>query len=163
MSLGIPANTFPAAAAAVLLFLIQSALTSEAAAGKLTTVVGVSLDWRSNGNGEQLLVTPSGEILTITDEHANFTLGSTIGFIVGPVPCLPASFHACFRKQSIVSAYIFRPARTRLAVRAVLIAEGQDTVTVQAQATPTGQPRLEFIFRATPRALAKGIVHAGGL
>jgi hypothetical protein len=128
------------------------------------TIVGTSLDWRPVAGGEQLLVVRGGQVIdAIGRETAPFTFGSQIGFLARPVRCVPASAHSCFVLGRILGLYTFQPAVTALTVRAVLVSESADAVTVAAVATPAGQPRLLFTFPASARTLVSAQVHAGGL
>jgi hypothetical protein len=143
---------------------LGAALGRSAPAPPERTIVGTSLDWRPVADGEQLIVVRGGQVIAaIGREHAPFTFGSQIGFLARPVRCVPAAAHSCFVLGQILGLYTFQPAVTELTIRAVLVSESADSVTVAAMATPAGQPKLLFTFPASARTLVSAQVHAGGL
>jgi hypothetical protein len=127
-------------------------------------IVGTSLDWRSAGNGEQLLVRRGTDLIAIVEsEHSPYVFGSQIGFQAEPVPCVPKIAQSCFVMTQYLGLYSFQPPRTRVTIRAVLVSESTTSITVAAMASPAAQPRLLFTFPAAARTLAAATVHTGGL
>jgi hypothetical protein len=152
------------AAALVAGGIAASGLAGPAVSPGTRTIVGTSLDWRDVASGEQLLVARGGVVIdAVGDEHSPFTVGSQLGFLARPVPCIPKSAHSCFVMGSFLGLYTFQPPRTHLTIRAVLVSESTNSLTVSALASPAGQPRLLFTFAASARTLASAQVHVGGL